>query len=137
MLKTVADNPNCQVLRTYRQHGNISTYEHCLSVAKESYNLARLLRLKVNSRALIRGAFLHDYYLYDWHHSPCRLHGFRHPRIAMNNALRDFKISSLEAGIIRSHMWPLTLSAFPNSKEALLVCIADKICALKETLHLC
>lgn len=125
------------MLRTYRQHGNISTYDHCLSVARTSFLIAWRLHLRINEHALARGAFLHDYYLYDWHHSPERLHGFRHPLIAMHNAIRDFGISALEAGIIRSHMWPLTLRSVPRSREAVLVCIADKICALCETFHLC
>ncbi|MBQ8093915.1 MAG: HD family phosphohydrolase [Clostridia bacterium] len=134
LVKEVSESPECQVLKTYRQHGSISTYEHCMSVARESFHLAHRLHLKTDERALVRGAFLHDYYLYDWHHSPERLHGFRHPIIAMHNALRDFRISAHEAHIIRTHMWPLTLRSIPTTREAFLVCLADKICALKETL---
>lgn len=136
LVKKIAEHPRVSVLKSFRQHGNISTYQHCMDVAKTSYSLARFFHVHVNEHALVRGAFLHDYYLYDWHHSKTRFHGFRHPRIAMRNATRDFKISSLEADIIKSHMWPLTLTKVPHSKEAFLVCLADKICALRETLHL-
>ena len=107
-----------------------------MNVARMSFRFARLFHIRTDERSLVRGAFLHDYYLYDWHHSPHSLHGFRHPKIAMYNALRDFSINPLEAGIIRTHMWPLTFRAVPHTREALIVCLADKICALEEIFSL-
>ena len=56
-----------QRMRQFVQHGNISTFDHCLSVALLSYALVKLLHLPVNRRTLVLGAFLHDFYLYDWH----------------------------------------------------------------------
>lgn len=49
------------------QHGKVSVYAHCVSVADTACVLAETLHLRVNERALIRGALLHDYFLYDWH----------------------------------------------------------------------
>ncbi|WP_196803058.1 HD domain-containing protein [Butyrivibrio sp. MC2013] len=139
-------------MKNYIQHGNITTYDHCVRVARMSYMLGEALRLKVSHKELIRAAFLHDYFLYDWHSDystscdpdrslPLRLfqryqslHGFTHPRTAMENARRDFDLTDKEAQIIRSHMWPLTIMHPPKSKEAFLVCCADKIVSLHETI---
>ncbi len=121
----------------FMQHGDISVCEHCISVAYMSVFIARRLKLNVDYRALIRGALLHDYFLYDWHEKDAShsLHGFRHPRKAVENAQRDFKLSVKEQNIILRHMFPLTVIP-PACQEAWIVCIADKICAAAETMHL-
>ena len=36
--------------------------------------------------------------------------------------------------MIRSHMWPLNPERVPRSKEAWIVCVADKLVSLHETL---
>lgn len=118
------------------QHGNVSVYEHCLAVCVCSIKIARMLRIRYDLRALIRGALLHDYFLYDWHvnDDPNRkLHGFFHPSVALENALKDYELSKKEQDIIKHHMFPLTIIP-PMCREAWLVCLADKICAGKETL---
>ena len=38
-----------------------------------------------------------------------------------------------EKDIIQSHMWPLTPADIPHSREAALVCIADKMSSSYET----
>ena len=54
-----------------------------------------------------------------------------HPDMAAENA-RAFGISKLEEGIIRKHMWPVTISRLPRRREELIVNLADKICAVSE-----
>ena len=118
----------------YVQHGNISTYAHCRRVAECSCRMSEILKLRVSEKELVRGAFLHDYFLYDWHTYQGRpLHGFAHPDTALRNAQQDFNLTEKEENIIESHMWPLLPTRLPQSKEAVLVCIADKLCSLKET----
>ena len=57
------------------QHGNVSVMRHSISVAKHSLLLAKHLGIRCNKRDLIRGALLHDYFLYDWHSAEhCGLH---------------------------------------------------------------
>ena len=122
--------------KEFIQHGSVSVYEHCISVAAESVRLAKTMNLKVDTDALIRGALLHDYFLYDWHDNPDgrhNVHGFTHPYTALKNAKEDFDLSKKECDIIVHHMFPL-VPLPPMSKEAWLVCLADKICATKETL---
>ena len=116
------------------QHGRVSVYAHCISVADTACVLAETLHLRVNERALIRGALLHDYFLYDWHDKANghRWHGFTHPGTALHNASEDWKLTPVEKEIIKKHMFPLTPIP-PTCREAWLVCLADKICAAKET----
>ena len=78
-------------------------------------------------------ALLHDYFLYDWHDKDPshRLHGFTHPRRALENAAADWELTDRERDIILHHMFPLTPLP-PRSREAWLVCLADKLCAVQE-----
>jgi uncharacterized protein len=69
-------------MQGFMQHGDVSTYQHCLNVAYVSYNVAKWLKkfgIKVDIVTLMTGAFLHDFYLYDWHTGRMRkegIHGF-------------------------------------------------------------
>lgn len=123
--------------KKYIQHGDTSVYSHCVAVAYVSLWLTYFLHISVSKRSLLMGAFLHDYFLYDWHDSDPshRLHGFTHPKRALINASADWKLSPRTKNIILRHMFPLTPIP-PSCKEAWLVCLADKTCALAETLHL-
>ncbi|MDO4284584.1 MAG: HD family phosphohydrolase [Eubacteriales bacterium] len=124
-------------MKSFLQHGQISTYDHCVCVARMSFLLNRRFALGADEESMVRGAFLHDFYLYDWHDCTQRAgrwHGFRHPAIALANAERLYPLNAKERDIIRSHMWPLTFLHWPHSREALLVCLADKICSTRETL---
>ena len=56
-----------------------------------------------------------------------------HPAKALRNANKYFDLTEREANIISSHMFPLTLTKVPKCREAVIVCITDKICATKET----
>ncbi|MDD6155052.1 MAG: HD domain-containing protein [Eubacteriales bacterium] len=134
LIADIASDPRTRQMEQFKQHGSTNTYEHCLSVARCAFGLARHLHLSVDERVLITAALLHDYCLYDWHGSGDHLHGFHHPYIAADNAIRDFGIPPEAADAIRSHMWPLNLTQFPNSMEAWLITTADKICAARESI---
>ncbi len=123
--------------QSFRQHGDVSVALHCFFAAVVCVRLARALALRVDTRALVRGALLHDYFLYDWHDpDPShRLHGFRHAGFALRNAGRDFFLGPIERNMIASHMFPMNL-VLPRFRESLLLCLADKICSFCETFHL-
>lgn len=120
--------------KLFLQHGGVTVFAHSFAVACLSLYLVRMLGLRVDRRALVRGALLHDYFLYDWHVTDPghRFHGFSHPRRALENADRDFILGPIERDMIRRHMFPLTLTP-PKYRESVLVCVADKLCALCET----
>lgn len=119
----------------YIQHGVTSVYQHSLAVAYYSCWLAEHFHIRVQTKELIRGALLHDYFLYDWHDKNGRyFHGFTHPGCAMRNACREFRLTLREKDIIKKHMFPLTIIP-PMYRESLLVCLADKVCSTYETIH--
>lgn len=62
------------------------------------------------------------------------MHGFSHPGSACVNAQRVFGITKKEQNVIASHMWPLTFRHIPTCREAVIVCLADKYCAIVESM---
>ena len=116
------------------QHGGVSCYEHSLMVAWLSLWLARRLGISVDTRSMVRGALLHDYFLYDWHERDAshRLHGFFHAKKALDNAGRDFALNGLEMEIIERHMFPLNISKMPQHRESAIVNLMDKASAVGE-----
>ena len=134
--RELLDTSRFDMTQNFIQHGRISVYSHCMSVAIMSVRIAKFLHINTDYESLIRGALLHDYFLYDWHDNPDgrhNLHGFTHPSKALRNALEDFDLTKRECDIIKHHMFPLVPMP-PMCREAWIVCTADKICALQETL---
>jgi len=118
-------------MENYIQHSDINCLEHSLYVSYSSYLVCR--RMGLDYRSAARGGLLHDFFLYDWHvkGSHKGLHGFIHPRIALQNADKQFSLNALEKDIILKHMWPLTIKP-PKYKETCIVIAADKYCAFIE-----
>ena len=86
----ILNSANFQRTKEHIQHGNMTVNEHCINVAKTSLMIKKKLHITCNQRDLVRGALLHDYFLYDWHdkNKPAKFHGFTHPKIAFENASR-------------------------------------------------
>lgn len=129
-------HPQVKQMEAYIQHGSVSCLEHSVAVAELSFWLCRKLRIRADFNSMVRGALLHDFFLYDWHKKdPNRtgLHGFTHPKAALRNANKVFLLNEREQDIILKHMWPLTLRSCPKFRESAVVCAADKCCSLWET----
>ncbi len=133
LVDELSDAARVPVMRECVQHGRVSTWDHCVRVAGCAVSLGEMLRLRVNDRELVRAALLHDYFLYDWHEPNHTKHATMHPVFALENAREDFELTPLEENAIASHMWPLPPSRVPRSREAWLICAADKWCSLGET----
>lgn len=130
----IYDTPEFQSMAGYIQHANINRLQHIMSVAYLSYLNAKERGKDYVSAA--RAAMLHDLFYYDWHvpgDGTHRLHGYRHPRFALNNAKKLFDLTELEEDIILRHMWPLTIKP-PKYAESLIVCLCDKYCANQESI---
>ena len=118
----------------FMQHGDTSVFKHSVSVAYYSYYLALKMHASVDEASLIRGALLHDYFLYDWHEKDAshKWHGFHHADTALRNAMEDFNLNEVEQDCIRCHMFPLNLRP-PKYTEGWIICYADKVCSGIET----
>lgn len=137
VLSELLEDHRIKQMKQYTQHGSITTYDHCRNVARLSQSINRRLRLNADEDTLLTGAMLHDYFLYDWHKNPHDengWHGFSHADTALRNAMQDFPIDPQVGHIIRSHMWPLNITRIPRSREAWIVCLADKWVSARETL---
>lgn len=135
----ILNSENFKSTRNFIQHGTMPVHTHCVDVAEKSLAISKFLHIRCNERDLIRGALLHDYFLYDWHDKNREnyqfFHGFYHPGIALKNASKEYNLSPREKDIIKKHMWPLTLVP-PRCREAWIVTTADKYCSTLETLRL-
>ena len=63
--RDVLYSPKYHEIAGFTQHGNISVLRHCLSVAMLCVHIADVTGWKIDRTSLIRGALLHDYFLYD------------------------------------------------------------------------
>lgn len=117
-------------------HHTSNLYEHAVLVSYYSYRLAKKLRLDTTS--VIRGALLHDFFLYDWRIEGkkvkkrlFRKHGFTHAKTAYLNATQYFEINKKEKDIILKHMFPLNLKP-PRYLESWLVNMVDNVITFRE-----
>ena len=139
LIKDLKDHEKVREMKNFTQHGKISTFHHCYSVACASYKLNKKLHLHADKKALMTGAMLHDFFLYDWHdkeNRPKGMHGYRHAKCAAKNARKYFDVDDKVNHIISTHMWPLNLTKLPRNREAWIVCLADKYVSAKETLFM-
>ena len=127
-------NEQTRLLKIFAHHGEVTTYEHCMHVVRACYWMNKRWHLHADEKVLVVAAFLHDFYLYDWHDKEIghRKHMFKHPEIARTNAAETFQIGPKEQHIIYTHMWPLTFRQLPTTREAWMVSLADKYCAIVE-----
>lgn len=134
-IERLLEEKRIKEMQNYIQHGSISCLKHSISVAYYSFWLVRKLHIRCDEVALIRGAMLHDYFLYDWHENERwhKWHGFRHPNFALKNAMEDFDLNEVEQEIIKKHMWPLTIVP-PTCREAWIVNGMDTCTSLMEVL---
>lgn len=130
-------NEKVKKMKQYIQHGDTTTYRHCLKVSYYSYRLAK--RFQCDAKACAIGGLLHDFFLYDWHVKDKERdkefilpHGFTHGIIAERNARKYFKIDDKCSDIIIKHMFPLTIWKIPKFRESYIVLMVDKYLTISE-----
>lgn len=132
IIKDIISNKTVQEMKKYRQHCDVSCFEHCYRTAYYCYRFCKFMHW--DYVAVTRAAMLHDLFLYDWRVKSDRkgLHAFTHPKTAYENAAKIFDLSDKEKDIIVKHMWPVTV-AFPRYKESYVLTLMDKYSATKES----
>jgi uncharacterized protein len=125
----VLESSEFKDLDRFPHHGKITRMEHCLLVALRTYRLAK--RRNLDYVSATRGALLHDFFFYDWRTEGPRLHGLRHPAIALGLARRRFRLNDIEEDAILRHMWPLT-PVPPRYRESVIVSRSDKAVAMRD-----
>ncbi len=118
----------------YIKHHNNSVYDHVLSVAYQSYLIS--YKLGFDWQSTIRGALLHDFFLYRFErYFGIKLfidiykHVKNHPIVALENAEKYFVLNEVEKDIIKKHMFPCRI---PKYKESWVVSFVDKYLAIYE-----
>lgn len=122
-----------QKMKEFRQHYNVSCFDHCLLVSYNLYLICKKYRLDYISAA--RAGMVHDLFLYDWRKREDGrkgLHAFTHAKKAYENAKTFLNLNDKEKDIIIKHMWPVTLFAFPKFRETFWMIYVDKYLAVIE-----
>ena len=127
--RSLLELPAVARLSEYNHHNGKTRLDHVKEVAWISFAWGK--RFSLDCRSMVRGALLHDLFFYDWLCEGPRLHGLRHPAIALGNAHKITTLSRKEEDIIKKHMWPLTLVP-PCYAESLIVCMVDTFCSIRD-----
>ncbi len=138
LINEIINTSDFRKMQTYKHHLHGSTYEHSVRVAYLCYQHYCKHNSKVNLKELLRGALLHDYFLYDRHdkingnHINGLIHCYTHPKRALENALTAYSnLTDVEQDTIKRHMFPLTPIP-PRTRCGWLVCFYDKVAAVTE-----
>ena len=136
-VRDILANKEVQSMSGFIQHGSTTCLEHSINVSYLTYLYCK--EHGMDARAAARAGLLHDLFLYDWHQHYVRrkgeaLHGFSHPRRALENAQKAFSLTAKEKNMILRHMWPLTVIP-PKYKEGFVLLWYDKYCSMNETMR--
>lgn len=132
-IKDLLESEVVKRMKKFNHHISTSCFQHCLNVSYHNYIICK--KLGLDAKAAARAGLLHDLFLYDrktyYSSKGEKMHGFRHPYIALYNANANFELNKREKDIIVKHMWPLTL-AFPRYAETYVITLTDKYVGLVE-----
>ena len=133
LVRSILENSDFQKLHSYTQHINTTRLIHSINVSYIAWFMARKLHLDEKTAA--RAGLLHDFCLYDFSEKGPggEAQVFYHPKAAAYNSSEHFPLSDKEYRAILSHMFPL--GPVPTSREAWLISLADKFCAVVEAMQ--
>ena len=129
IVSDILRNKEFKKLENYTHH-KTSRLKHSKRVSLYSYKICKLLKLDYVSAA--RGGLLHDFFFNKYKENKARTLMKDHPKIALKNAKKHFKINKIEANIIESHMYPLNIKCKPRYAESFIVSTVDKMSCLYE-----
>lgn len=128
IIKPIINNCEFDKLKDIRHHG-ITRYDHCMRVAYYSYIVTKFFRL--NYKDTTEAALLHDFFTDEVVEENFIKRLTNHPNIAYSNASKCFKLNKMQEDIIKTHMFPITLTP-PKYLESWIVDIVDDIAAVYE-----
>lgn len=134
LIRDITHSEDYRVMKERRHHVKGSVYDHSVKVAYLCYRHYQRFGTKIALSEFIRGALLHDYYLYDRNDKTAspRFHGFVHPGYALGNAKQRYPdLTRIERDMILRHMFPLTPIP-PRTKAGWLICFYDKVAAVSD-----
>lgn len=122
-------------MRELPHHPGVTCFEHCLFVSYWMYRLGHLLHLDFITCG--RVGLLHDLYLYRWNDESAHPGNqiVDHPEFACRHAKEVTPLTPRQENMILCHMWPLS-KYLPESREAWLLTVVDKVCCTLETLQI-
>ncbi len=133
LIKDIDNNKKFSKLRGELHHG-ITRYDHSMRVAKWTYKICNLFKMK-NKDITTRAALLHDFYINEDLNAVNSVKALNvHPSKALENSKKYFEINSIQEDIIVNHMFPCT-KKLPKTKEGLLVSGVDKAVSTYEMLR--
>lgn len=130
LVKCILEDSEFKKLTLYKQHFKTTRFMHSLNVSYISWLIAR--KFGWDSSVAARAGLLHDFCLYDFKDKlpDGKFQAFYHPKIAAKTSGERFVIYEKERQAILSHMFPL--GPLPRSKEAWVISLIDKMCAVTE-----
>lgn len=132
-VKYILENEEFISLTNYVHHQWTNRLIHSINVSYLSWYIAK--KIGCDQKMAATAGLLHDFCPYDFRlKTPTgEPQAFFHPKAAVKNSVRLFNINQKEIDAIYSHMFPL--GPLPKSKEAWIITIADKVCAVTEMCH--
>lgn len=130
LTRDILENKEFIKLEKERHHGT-NRLIHSKRVSYYAYKICKILRL--DYKATARAGLLHDFFIYgedstQWERFKLI---FTHPKHALNNSEKYFRLNEKEQNIIVSHMFPININ-IPKYIESWIVSTVDKIIATYE-----
>ena len=129
IIRDILKNEEVISLR-YEYHHGISRLDHSLNVARLTYNISKLFKIKTY-KDTTRAALLHDFFQEEVADKNFVARLRKHPKCALKNATNNFDLSEKQMDIIKSHMFPITFTP-PKYLESWIVDVVDDISAIQE-----
>ena len=134
LIKDIVKSDNFKEMKKYKHHKNTNLFRHSIKVAYLCYKHHIKHKMKIDIKEFVQGALLHDYYLYNLHGDQIKhkLHLYKHPRVALNNAIKNFPdLTATQQDMILRHMFPITPLP-PKTIAGFLVCFYDKVASIDD-----
>ena len=135
----IINHPEYKKRKEYAHHGDVTVYDHSISVSKLGYKIAK--KLKCDYKSVAISGLLHDFYLEPWQTSKekkpfFKRHGFVHAKEAYDNSIKYFPeyMDNKTLNSILRHMFPLNKIP-PKYLEGWIITVADKIVSTEVILN--